>query len=380
MAEDPLHKHNDAEKKKAAMKVTLLSMILNVAVAAGKIVCGVIFGTISLLVDGFNNLSDSGSNIVNIVGIEMSSMPADKEHPYGHARGEYVATLVVSFIIIFLAFELFLQSIDRIFGGEKTEFSIISIIVLCVGIIAKAIMYTANRIVGKKYSSELLIATSVDSLGDVFASIAVLVSLIVGEFTPFDPDGYIGALVAILIGVSGIKILKRTTSELIGGSLPPHLVDEIKKRLLSYEGIYGIHGLTVHNYVNKYFATVHAEIDADIPVLAAHELIDKIEKDFEKDTDIYLTIHLDPVILHDSEANLLRTKVENLLRAVDPSIALHDFREIRRSLPALVFEVGVPFDLKRTDDELKNAIYESLYAEFGIQYEYSVEIKRELIG
>lgn len=380
MPADPLHKHNNIQKKKAAMKVTVLSMLLNVGVAAGKIICGAIFGAISLLADGFNNLSDSGSNIVNIIGIQVSEKPADKEHPYGHARGEYIATLIVSFIIIFLAFELFIQSIDTIISGNKAEFSILSVVILCVGILAKLVMFITNRMVGKKYSSELLIATSVDSLGDVLASVAVLISLIIGKYTSFEPDGYIGALVAVLIGVSGIKILKRTTSELIGGSLPPQLIDEIKKRLLSYEGIYGIHGLTVHNYVNKYFVTVHAEIDADIPVLAAHELIDKIEKDFEKDTDIYLTIHLDPVILHDNEANFLRAKVENLLRAIDPSLALHDFREIRRNLPVLVFEVGVPFDLSRTDDELKDAIYQSLYAEFGIQYEYSVDIKRELAG
>lgn len=378
MLDDPLYKHDNTQKKKATLKVTILSMILNLLVAAGKIVCGVLFGAISLLADGFNNLSDCGSNIVNWIGIFMSYKPADKEHPYGHARGEYVVTLIASFFIIFLAFELFLKSIDTIIEGNKTEFSIISIAVLCVSIVVKLIMYFTNRMVGKRYSSELLIAASVDSIGDVFASLAVLVSLIVGKFTPFDPDGYIGALVAILIGVSGIKILKRTTSELIGEGLPDEIVDEIKKRLLSYEGIYGIHGLTVHNYVNKYFASVHAEIDADIPVLAAHELIDKIEKDFEKNTEIILTIHLDPVILHDAETTIAFDAVTEIVKKIDPKLSLHDFRLVKCERQSkLIFEVGVPYQITDSDNDLLNKIYEHLYDEYGLKYSYSVEIKRE---
>lgn len=379
MAIDPLAKHDNKKREKATIKVTFLSMLINVVIAAGKIICGVIFGAISLVSDGFNNLSDCGTNIINIVAIGVSDKPADKEHPYGHARSEYVATLILSFIIIFVGLELFTLSIERIIEGEKSEFSIISVIMLCLGILAKLTMFILNRVEGKKHSSELLNATSVDSLCDIFASVAVLISLIIGKFTSFNPDGYAGALVAVIIFISGIRVLKRTSSELVGKSPSKETIDEIKRRLLSYEGIYGIHGLEVHNYVNKMYAIVHAEIDANIPVLAAHELIDKIENDFSKNTDVSLTIHLDPVILHDAETNRLSSTIDRMLKSIDKTFSLHDLRVIKCNTGTkLIFEVCVPCATNLSDDEILGSVYELLYDEFGLNFTYLVDIRREL--
>lgn len=379
MPENPLIKHDNVQKTKASLKATILSMILNIMLAVGKILCGIFFGAISVTADGFNNLSDCGSNVITVIGIKASDMPADKEHPYGHARSEYIAAMVASFLILLLAFELFTQSIENIINGKVNEFSMISIVMLIIGICVKTGMFVYNRALGKKYSSEALLATSVDSLSDVFASLVVLISLIVGKFGSFNPDGYVGALVAVAIAVSGFKILKRTVSKLIGESPTPELTAEIKRRLLSYEGIYGIHDLEIHNYVNKLYASVHAEIDAEIPVLAAHELIDKIERDFAQNTDVALTIHLDPVVLHDVETSRLLSQVAEIIKKINPRFALHDFRVVKcESETKLIFEVGVPCETGQSDKEILNSVYENLYVEFGLKYTFSPEIKREI--
>ena len=376
---ETLIKRDNAGRKKAVLKASIMSMVLNVLLAAGKILCGVLFGAISVLADGFNNLSDCGSNIITVTGATLSSKPADKEHPFGHARGEYIAAMAVAFIILLLAVELLFESIEKIIGGMGTEFSIIAVVVLAVGIAVKLFMFIYNRYLGKKHSSEILIATAADSLSDVIASAFVLISIIVAHFTDFNPDGYVGCAVAIVIAVSGIKILKRTISELIGESPNKELTDEIKKVLLSYEGIYGVHDLAVHSYVNKYYASVHAEIDAEIPVLAAHELIDKIEKDFASNTDILLTIHLDPIILHDSEAMLRQQKVEACVKAVDEQYCMHDFREIKcGDETKFVFEVCVPYKSKESNTEIERKIADQLYAEFGIKYSFAITVEHDL--
>ncbi len=377
MFANPLIKHDNAKRTKVTLKATVLSMVLNILLAAGKIVCGIVFHAISVTADGFNNLSDCGSNVITIIGIKASSMPADKKHPYGHARSEYIAAMAASFLILLLAFELFSQSIDNIVSGKVHEFSIISTAVLVAGILVKTGMFILNRIIGKKYSSEVLLATSVDSISDVFASLVVLISLIVGQFTSFNPDGYVGALVAVVIAISGFGILKRTVSKLIGESPSPELTAEIKKQLLSYEGIYGIHDLEIHNYVNRMYASVHAEIDAEIPVLAAHELIDKIERDFAQNTDIVLTIHLDPVVLHDVETVRLLGRVAEIIKNISPDFVLHDFRVVKcESGTKLIFEVGVPYETKQSNEEILNLLYENLKGEFGLNYTFSPDIKR----
>ncbi|MCH5164492.1 MAG: cation transporter [Clostridiales bacterium] len=380
MYDNPLVKRDNFNRQRATLKATVLSMLLNVLLAAGKIICGALFGAISVLADGFNNLSDCGSNIITVTGVKLSAKPADKEHPYGHARGEYIAAMAVAFIILLLAVELFSQSLDKIISGTGAEFSILAIVVLSVGIAVKLFMFFYNRHLGKKYSSEILLATAVDSISDVIASAVVLISIIVGHFTPLNPDGYIGCLVAVVIAISGIKILKRTISELIGESPSKELTDEIKKRLLCYEGIYGIHDLAVHNYVNKYYASVHVEIDADTPVLAAHELIDKIEKDFALSTDIDLTIHLDPVVLHDSEVIMIRQNVEEILKRLYPVFTMHDFRMVKSyDEYKIIFEVCVPYETKESNEQIIRNITDKLLAEYSLKYTFLITVEHDLV-
>lgn len=377
--DNPLIKRDNTKRQKVTLKATILSMILNVLLALSKIVCGFAFGAIAVLADGFNNLSDCGSNFITVTGVTLSAKPADKEHPYGHARGEYIAAMAVAFIILLLAVELLSESINKIIKGMGAEFSILSIIVLAVGIAVKLSMFFFNRHLGKKYSSEILLATATDSISDVIASSFVLISLLVSHFTSLTLDGYVGCVVAIIIAVAGIKILKRTISELLGESPDKELTDEIKRILLSYEGIYGIHDLAVHNYVNKYYASVHAEIDADIPVLAAHELIDKIEKDFAQTTDIELTIHLDPVVLHDNETIKLRDTVEEIIKKYNPSFSMHDFREVKcNECTKIFFEICVPYETKEPSVHIVRAITDELLAEFGLKFTFSITVEHEL--
>ena len=377
MENNILKKNDNTIRKRAATRAALLSMALNVLLGAGKIACGVIYGAISVVADGFNNLSDCGGNIITLIGVKASSMPADKEHPFGHARGEYVASMALAFLIIILGFELFSQSVESIIGGEQAQFSIIAVVVLSVSIFVKLFMFGFNRYLGKKYSSSVLIATSTDSLCDAFASLAVLVSLIILRFTSFSPDGYVSCLVAAFIFISGIKVLCGAISEQLGKRANPAITDEIRRRLLSYNGVYGVHALTIHDYVNRLYASVHIEVDADVPFLAAHELADKIEQDFADSTDVLLTIHLDPVVMSDPETLKLRSLIEAM---IEDRYTLHDFRMVRSSPIRLIFEVGVPYDESQSDDKIKSAVVDRLHAEFGCKYEYYVSIQRETAG
>lgn len=373
MKNDPLKKNNSEHG--VAIKATVMSMALNILLAAGKIVCGVAFGSVSIATDGFNNLSDCGGNVISLIGVKISAMPADKEHPFGHARGEYVASMALSFLILLMGFELFSLSVEKIIERDAAIFSVISVVVLAVSIAVKLFMFFFNRRLGKKLSSDVLSATAIDSLGDALASTVVLVSMLVMRFCSVGIDGYAGCLVAVVIFVSGIKVLKNAVDEELGKRPTSAVVDEIKRRLLSYEGVYGVHALTVHDYVNKLYAAVHIEIDADVPFLAAHELADKIEKDFTESTDVVLTVHLDPIVTSDPLTLKLRSIVEGMLESYP--FVIHDFRIVRCNPMRLIFEVGVPQATAMSDDEIKKAVFDKLYDEFGLKYDYFVSVERE---
>lgn len=375
--DDPLSKRDNNRRRKATLTATITSMTLNACLAVAKIIGGIIFGAISVLADGLNNLSDCGSNVISVAGVSAADKPADAEHPYGHARGELIAAMAVSFIILFMAFELLTESIDKIVEGSGSQFSLVTIIIVSLGIAVKLAMFFCNMHVGRKYNSSLLVAAAFDSISDVCASAVVLASIIVERFTSFAPDGYVGCLVAVLIGVSGAKVLKETISALIGESPSREVVDAIKHKLLSYDGIYGIHSLKVHNYVRTYYASVHAEVDASTPLITAHELIDRIERDFDRETDIKLTIHLDPVILNDSEVSVMLEKITEVVKSEDTSFVIHDFRMIKHSdLIRCVFDLYVPYETKRSDEEIEITLRKRLKCELDERNEYSINVTR----
>lgn len=341
---------------------SVVGIITNILLAVGKIVVGALSGFISVLADGLNNLSDCGSSVVSLISFKMSSKPADKEHPFGHERIEYISSMLVAFVILVIAFELAKESISKIVSPSAIEFSFIILLVLIISIVIKAGMYIFYRIMAKKINSDILKASSMDSLIDCISTTIVLTSIIIGKLTGFNIDGYAGLLVVVFISIAGINIVKEMVSKLIGQAPSKEVVDSIKTRVLSFEYVLGIHDLAVYSYgPNKYFASVHIELEASMDSLLAHEIIDNIERDFAQNTNIILTGHHDPIVTNDKEVNKMRKKINSLVTEIDKSFLMHDFRMVKGPTKTnLIFEIAVPFENKLSDSEIIKILEEKI--------------------
>ncbi len=329
---------------------SIVGIIANAVLSISKIAVGTIFNSISITADGVNNLSDAGSSVVTLIGFKISSKPADKDHPFGHARIEYLTGLAVGVIIILLGVELIKSSIEKIMHPKQLNFSWSMVFVLVLSIIIKLWLSYFNYKVGEKISSSTVKASAADSRNDVIATSAVLVSVFIAKLTGYTIDGFMGLLVALFILYSGISILKEILNPLLGEMPDPDFIESIENKILSYEGIINIHDLVVHNYgPNRYFATVHAEVDANEDIMKSHDMIDNIERDFAKDLDINLVIHLDPTITDDKEINHLKNLTENIVKKIDQCLSIHDFRVVKGETHTnLIFDVLVPvtFEVK----------------------------------
>ena len=353
---------NDKVRESCGKKAGVLGIILNTLLATGKIVIGAISGAVSVLADGLNNLTDCGSNVVSIIGFKMSGKPADKEHPFGHQRAETVSALLVSMLILVVAFEVAKESIGKILNPEIKELSTWLIIILSISVVVKLFMFFVNRTLGKATNSSSLLATSVDSLSDSVATLVVLIAFIISHFTGVQLDGYAGVLVAIFICFSGIGLLKETVSHLLGKAPDQELVESIKQRVFAYKNVHGIHDLAVHNYgPNKLYATVHVEIDSQMPIMASHDLADAIEKDFADNTNILLTVHIDPLVLNDPIVNAYREGTEKAIESISPTLSIHDFRVVGGETHTnLVFDIAVPFDYELSNLQLEELVKEKV--------------------
>lgn len=326
----------------------VVGIIANLLLCSTKIGIGLIGGSIAILADGLNNLSDAGSSIVTLIGFKLSNKPADEDHPYGHARIEYLSGLIVSFLILLLGLELVRSSFDKITNPDPLNFSWLMVIVLVLSILVKIWLCLFNRNLGKRINSPTMIATATDSLNDVIATTAVLIALFIGHFTGFNLDGYMGIGVGLFICYSGINLIKETTNPLLGEAPSPELLDTIQSKLLSYPYVCGYHDLVLHSYgPNRYFASVHAEVPANANLLECHDIIDMIEKDFSKELGINLVIHLDPIVTDDTLSNRLKEQVENIVCTIDSHLSIHDFRMVSGPTHTnLIFDVSVPVTLK----------------------------------
>lgn len=340
-----------------------VGIVLNILLAVGKIVVGVIFGALSVTADGLNNLTDCGGNVVSVIGFKVAEKPADKEHPYGHQRMEYVAAMVVAFIVLVVAFELAVESVQKLITPEESEFSIATVIVLAVSVAVKLWMFFFNRYLAKKISSPVLKATATDSISDSAATLAVIVALIISHYTSVDLDGVMGLVVAILIAVAGIGIFRSTLSRLLGEAPDKEVVEGIRARVTGYAGVVGLHDLNVHSYGKKLYASVHVEVDSKMTINEGHELADEIERDFAANTDIMMVVHIDPVAVNDPVVDRYREITLGVVRAIDPSYSIHDFRLVNGvSRINLIFDVAIPFDSKLTEKEVSARIKEALTA------------------
>lgn len=342
---------------------SIVGIVLNVLLASAKVIVGALFGALSVLADGLNNFTDCGSNVVSLISLKLASKPADSEHPYGHKRMEYIASMIVAFIVLILAFQLASESVTKVVAlvkgeAEKLEFSVWTVAALSLSIVVKFWMFLFNRKLSKDYNSQLLKATSTDSLSDVCATSAVLVAVIVSNFANINLDGVMGVAVSVVIAIAGIKILKGTINQLLGEAPDDKLIEEINRRIKSFPGVYGIHDLNVHNYgPNKYYASVHVEVDSSKDVLASHDLMDSIERDFAQNTDITLVTHLDPVVIGDPELDEYKQEVEKIVKDLDTDFDIHDFRMVKGPTHInLIFDVAVHFDTKLTSREITDYI------------------------
>ena len=378
---------SETQRQKVGTFSTILGIALNIILALAKLIIGTIFGVLSIFADGINNLSDCGNNIVSLVGVRMSSKPADKDHPFGHKRIEYVASLIVGVVVIVAAFELLVEGINKIITPESGEFSIWTVVVLALSIFVKLFMYVLNRKLGKKYNIELLLATATDSILDVCATFGVLISVLITKWTGFIYlDGIVSIAVAVLICFGGLGVIKQTLNHILGEAPDIKLVKGIYDRIRGYEGVIGIHDLNVHNYgPGKFYASVHVEVDSNVDVMLSHELIDTIERDFAENTNIELVIHMDPVVVGDPELDMYKEKVIEIISNIDKSFGVHDFRMVKGiERTNLIFDVAVPYDTKLSSNEIKKIIqteisktYKNIYVVPTIEMQSCENIKEE---
>ena len=347
------HKNTEdpAVRDKCGRVAGAVGIVTNFLLFLMKIIVGTVFHSVSVTADAVNNLTDSGSSVVTLIGFKMASKPADEKHPFGHARIEYLSGVIVSFIVIFLGLQLGMSSIEKILTPEENALTPVALVVLVISILAKLWQCLFYRKVGRMIKSESVEATSKDSRNDVIATSVVLLGAVITMLTGVNLDGYMGAAVALFIVFSGVQLTISTADPLLGQAPEGELVQTITEKMLSYPGIIGMHDLAVHNYgVGRCFASAHCEVDAKNDILVSHDLIDNIERDFSRDLGIHMVIHLDPVIVGDARTDALHCKVQSLVTALDPTVTIHDFRVIWGVTHSnIVFDAAVPFAVKDSD-------------------------------
>ena len=326
------------------MLASVVGIFCNVLLFSVKLAIGLILSSLAVTADAFNNLSDAASSIISFVGVKMAGKPADAEHPFGHGRIEYIAALIVSFLVIEVGFTFFKSSISKIMHPEEITFDPVPFIILILSILVKLWMAFFNNKLGKRIDSKVMLATAADSLGDVITTSATVISIVICHFTSINVDAIAGLIVSGIVIWSGVSIAKDTLEPLIGQRVPSELYQKITDMVESYEGIVGAHDLIVHNYgPNRSMATIHAEVPNDVSIETSHEIIDRIERDAKKELNILLVIHMDPVEMRDEEVLELRDKTSHIVHALDPELHFHDFRVLKENEQKnLIFDLVVP--------------------------------------
>ncbi len=342
---------------------SITGIVLNFVLFAVKVIASVLTSSISIAADAFNNLSDAGSSIITFIGFRLAGKPADQDHPFGHGRAEYICSMFVSMLILFMGFELAKSSISKIISPQSTTLDTISVIILIVSVIAKSWMYFFNKKVGKTINSNSVIATARDCISDVFATSAILISLFAEKIFEVNIDGIVGLLVSIFILYSGVHTIKESLTPLLGTLPDSKLVDDIKQTIMAHNEISGIHDMIIHNYgPNRYMMSVHAEVPCDADVLKIHDTIDIIEREILFKFNCNAVIHMDPIETNNEYINSNSKKVEQIIKSIDEKLSMHDFRMVSGETHTnLIFDVVVPFDFKISSKELTNTIQQKIF-------------------
>lgn len=340
----------------------IVGIICNCLLTLGKLVTGIIVGSVSIVADAVNNISDAASSVVTLLGFRLAQRPADKDHPYGHARYEYLSGLIVSAMILIIGFELAKSSFDKIINPAPLEISFITILILIISILVKIWMSIFFKTLGKKIDSTTLIATSADSKNDVIATSAVLLGCLVNYIFNLNIDGYIGLIVAVFIIYSGIGIAKDTISPLLGKQADKEFIEKIEKLILSHDKILGIHDLLIHDYgPGQCYASVHVEMNAEEDPLVCHDIIDNIEWDLLEKMNVHLVIHYDPVIIDDEEQNEMYKMIEKIVSNINPQISVHDLRILKGAKQSkLAFDLSVPYSMLNECNDIKQKINDEI--------------------
>ncbi len=334
----------------------IVGIFLNLCLFAAKLTAGIVSASISVVADAFNNLSDAGSSVVTFLGFKLASRPADKEHPFGHGRYEYVAGLGISVVILLVGIELLKSSIGKIISPDSsTEITLVSACILIASVAVKLWMYFFNKILSKKINSSALKATSLDSLTDCVATTIVLIGLVISNLTGLMIDGYLGAAVAIFILFTGVSTFKESLSPLLGNPPDAEFVNDIKDTVMQDDMIVGIHDLIVHDYgPGRCIISLHAEIPSNEDILKAHDSIDLIEKTLERKFNCMATIHMDPIATDDEYTLNLKDRVCRELCGEDSGISIHDFRVVKGDTHTnVIFDLVVPHGFKQSNDEIR---------------------------
>lgn len=336
----------------------IFGIVTNFILVVIKLFIGILSFSISIIADAINNLSDMGSSLLTIIGFKISNKPADKDHPYGHQRVEYIISLIIAMIIAFVGLELFTTSIEKIITPDEIKFEVITFVVLGVAIVLKAVQGLFYLSASKKIDSLSLKASAKDSINDCISTTAVLIGTIISKVSGYNVDGIVGILVSGFIMYSAVMLIKETMSPLIGEKPDPELVEKVSRTVLSYPKILGIHDMITHLYgPSKVFISLHAEVDANENVLVSHDLIDNIEQDIKKEFGIELVIHMDPIETNNIELNNASIIVREVLKEIDPVLMFHDFRMVKgESHTNFIFDVLAPFNFRLSDEELVELI------------------------
>lgn len=345
-------------REKSGKVAGAVGIATNLLLFAIKLAAGLVSGSVAVMADAVNNLTDSGSSIVMLVGFKLAGKPADEKHPFGHARIEYLSGVIVSFIVLFLGLELGRTSFEKIISPQPADFSALALVILVVSVLLKLWQCFFYRSVGKAIHSDTVFATSSDSRNDAIATTVVLLGALITRFTSVNLDGFLGLAVAVFIVVSGVKLIMETGNPLLGTAPDAALVRTIYEKILSYPGIFGIHDLTVHNYgEGKCFASVHCEVPAEEDILVSHDIIDNIEREVGHEMNLNLVIHMDPVVTDDERLNQLHAQVQQIVVGIDSNLSMHDFRAVFGPTHTnLVFDVVVPPGFSLSDSELSRRI------------------------
>lgn len=361
---------------------SIVGILCNVFLFGVKITVGMVINSISVTADAFNNLSDAASSVISFIGVKLAERPADKEHPFGHGRFEYISALAVAFLILQVGFNLFQSSFQKVLHPEAVAFNPVLTAILCISVLIKLWMMLFNRKLGRRIKSTVMLATSADSMGDVFVTTATIISTLIGGLTSLKIDGYMGVVVSVFVMLAGFRIAKDTLEPLLGQPVEREVYERITRLVESYEGILGTHDLIIHNYgpTNR-MATIHVEVPNNINLEEIHDTIDMIERKLSETMDIFLVIHMDPVEINDVKVLEKKKLVIEIIAKREPKASIHDFRVINgENHINLVFDLVVPYSYKIAEKyNLLNNINEDV-KEYDSRYHCIMNIENSFIA